>query len=462
MKIAFYSHSIAPSIDGVCRRFTAILHELDRLGHETIMFSMEEDPQDLPSSTKAVALDYMMFPTYPDKKVAMPTIASMIAVLSTLSREKPDIIHIVSDGYSQLFSLAGLLLGIPVVGSFHTDIIDLLTTHGAYEAQKMLIYIKEGLDSLVLDSCATTSSSFQKKLAGQGVKCEHILITSVDVKNFSAQKKNSALRKELMFGAEDGFLCVYVGRISNEKRMDVIIDATRDLAGTDDTYIALIGDGPSAPYYAKAHSKENRIYCKPRFLNHKELAEVYASSDIHVSASEFETLGNTVLEAFAVGLPVVVPRTQGFRDTVRHGVDGFLFNPGDRADARRYIQQLKDDPKMRVKMGAAGRESVQKKTIEYVVKDLKHWYTHGAKVRDARSTLNCFCCAALLFCTVLVTVFMFVVYNILGNYLLKPFIKNSQYAATAPKALQQAKSVGGPSSTDNSKPLHKTNGHKLD
>lgn len=38
---------------------------------------------------------------------------------------------------------------------------------------------------------------------------------------------------------------------------------------------------------------------------------VYASSDIHVSASEFETLGNTVLEAFAANIPVVVPHTQG-------------------------------------------------------------------------------------------------------------------------------------------------------
>ena len=71
------------------------------------------------------------------------------------------IIHVVSDGYSQLFALAGLLLGIPVVGSFHTDIIDLLSTHGAYGFQKMLVHIKEGLDSLVLDSCATTSVSFQ-------------------------------------------------------------------------------------------------------------------------------------------------------------------------------------------------------------------------------------------------------------------------------------------------------------
>ncbi len=83
------------------------------------------------------------------------------------------------------------------------------------------------------------------------------------------------------------------------------------------------------------HGKDNGIYCQPRFLSHAELAEVYASSDVHVSASEFETLGNTVLEAFACGIPVVVPRTQGFKDTVRDHQNGFLFEPGSSESARK-------------------------------------------------------------------------------------------------------------------------------
>ena len=73
MKIAIYSHSIAPSIDGVCRRFTAILHELEKQGHKTLLFTMEDFPQDLPSNTETVTLDHMIFPSYPDKKVARPT-----------------------------------------------------------------------------------------------------------------------------------------------------------------------------------------------------------------------------------------------------------------------------------------------------------------------------------------------------------------------------------------------------
>ena len=59
-------------------------------------------------------------------------------------------------------------------------------------------------------------------------------------------------------------------------------------------------------------------------------------------------VGNTVLEAFACGIPVVVPRTQGFSDTVQHEHDGFLFRPGDSIDASSFIQRLKDQPALRM------------------------------------------------------------------------------------------------------------------
>lgn len=100
------------------------------------------------------------------------------------------IIHVVSDGYSQLFTLIGLGLGIPVVGSFHTDILDLLRTHNALGFQKLLVYTKERIDSYVLDSCATTSLSFQTKLRSQGVTCEHVIQTAVNTTMFSSAKFN--------------------------------------------------------------------------------------------------------------------------------------------------------------------------------------------------------------------------------------------------------------------------------
>lgn len=444
MKVAIYCHSIAPSIDGVCRRFTGMMAELISQGHEVILFTLEEKPDELPAGLKdVVILPHMCFPAYPEKKVARPNLSTLWRIWKNLKKHRPDVVHVTCDGITQMFSFVGILTGIPVVGSFHTDIIDLITTHDANQFQVWCVNTKEWLDSVVLNSAATTSYSFQEKLSKRGIKTEYILKTAVDTTMFHPSKRSKELRKELTFGDPEGFLCVYVGRISNEKRIHIIREAIEPL---EHVYLALIGDGPTAPVWAKLHSKKNKIYCKPKFLSHSDLAQVYASSDVHVSASEFETLGNTVLEAFASNIPVVVPYTQGFRDTVTtqdkkvsasdfsnysdtdsvenrslrtemkyH--DGYWFEPGDAESARHYIEMIKDDPHLRKKLGDNGRRNVAALTCRNVVLEMLEWYGQGKRNIRSRNLLTSLCllipllmaipfCIVSLFCYDMVTMVM--------------------------------------------------------
>lgn len=91
MRIAVYSHSIAPSIDGVCRRFTAILQELSAQAHETLLFTLEDEPQDIPAGVQFVTVDHMFFPSYPDKKAARPSLRSFLRVLAALRSFRPEV-----------------------------------------------------------------------------------------------------------------------------------------------------------------------------------------------------------------------------------------------------------------------------------------------------------------------------------------------------------------------------------
>lgn len=383
LRIGIYCHSIAPSIDGVCRRFTGILEELHSLGYEVVLFTLEQEPEEIPDGLlDVVTIDHVSLSYYPDKKISVPSLRSWMRILGALWKHRPDIVHVTADGLSQFFAIAGMFTGSPVVGSFHTDLLDLLTVLKASWFQKWCVQTKEWVDNFALDSCATTSESFKKKLAeGTGLYCEHTIITAVDNSTFSPDKKDATLRKEMTFGHPKGFLCVYVGRISKEKRIDIIIEAVRQM---DNTYLAIVGDGPAAAEYAALHGEDNRIYCKPSFLNHMQLAKVYASADVHVSASTFETLGNTVLEAFACGIPVVVPKTQGFINTVEDGETGFFFSPGDSTDARTQLERLRKDSKLRTKMGKAGRKGMGARTINRVVEDLLSWYERALEKRKNR------------------------------------------------------------------------------
>jgi phosphatidylinositol alpha 1,6-mannosyltransferase len=231
------------------------------------------------------------------------------------------------------------------------------------------------------------------------------------------------MRAEMTFGDPSGFLCVYVGRISEEKRLEVLLEAMKLLKGDRKTYFAIIGDGPLASKFAQMHSKENRIYCKPRFLSHSELAEVYASADVHVSASEFETLGNTVLEAFGCGIPVVVPRTQGFQDTVQHEQNGYLFNPKDSIDAAKYLQLLKDDPLLLRRLGENGQHKVQAFSYAKVVEDMIRWYSRGISSKQQQSPFYLFVKFLILATTVSLAIVMHAIYD--------PMVSHMTYVITS-------------------------------
>ena len=414
MKLAIYSHSIAPSIDGVCRRYTAILNEMKKQGKEVLLFTIEESPQNLPEGQEFCTLDHMIMPAYPGKKVARPTYTMFLTILNKLKEYRPDVVHVTNDGFSHMFSMAGLMLGITVVGSYHTDLQELLNRHDAAFLQKSLIFVKEFVDSYVLDSLATTSVSFKKKLAATGIHCQHIIETSVSMTTFHPSKRSETLREELTFGHKDAFLCIFTGRISNEKRIDLILGAVQKL---DNAYLAVVGDGPIAPKFAAMHGEENRLYCKPGFCGHEALSAFYASSDVHVSASEFETLGNTVLEAHACCIPVVVPLTQGFRDTVTHGEDGFLFIAGNQADAIQYLERLQLDKAMRLQMGAAGLKKVKKNTVESVVSDLERWYDLGRQRRRDRNILYRLAAAFIMALTIPTGIFSLGIYDMLMAFL---------------------------------------------
>ena len=78
----------------------------------------------------------------------------------------------------------------------------------------------------------------QRKLANKSIVCEHIIITAVDATIFNPEKRKMSIREELTFGNPSALLCVYVGRISREKRLDVIVKAARNIEGV---YLAIIG-----------------------------------------------------------------------------------------------------------------------------------------------------------------------------------------------------------------------------
>ncbi|MFD2628016.1 glycosyltransferase [Oceanobacillus kapialis] len=122
---------------------------------------------------------------------------------------------------------------------------------------------------------------------------------------------------------------LYVGRVSPEKDIDIVLDTYYSLANhvKEDTHLVMVGDGP---LYKTLYEQHQENITWTGFLEGEQLARVYASSDVFLFPSPTETLGNVVLEALASGLPVVGANEGGIKNLVANGKSGFLCEPGNR------------------------------------------------------------------------------------------------------------------------------------
>ena len=135
-----------------------------------------------------------------------------------------------------------------------------------------------------------------------------------------------------------------------------------------------MGDGPLNESLKMKHGEDQRIYCQPGMKSHEELAVIYSTADVHVSASVFETLGNTVLESQACGTPVVVPRTQGFQDTVKHEIDGYLYDPSKPEEATNCLMKLLNSSELTQQFSERGMQKViRNHTVSQTALQIAAW-----------------------------------------------------------------------------------------
>lgn len=128
---------------------------------------------------------------------------------------------------------------------------------------------------------------------------------------------------------------VYVGRISWEKNIRLLIEAFRQLpaAVRAKAKLVVVGDGPARADLTRLCKK---LSLDATFMGHQKgtrLAAMFASSDISAFPSHTETFGQVVLEALACGLPVVGLHAQGTSDLVTHGKTGLLLDVAKSAEA---------------------------------------------------------------------------------------------------------------------------------
>ena len=294
-------------------------------------------------------------PEYELQRLSFPPI---LAIVDWIARENFGEVIISTPGPLGLTALAAAkILGLRTAGIYHTDFPQYvrILTDDAFMETLTWNYMHWFYSQL--DVVWVNSEDYRKSWASRGIPAERlrILPRGLDIELFKPARRSAEFWKR--WGLRDGELAMlYVGRMSKEKNLDIIVAATKRLAEWRlPVRPIFVGDGP----YLAEMKKLLPDAIFTGYLRNEDLATAYASSDFFCFPSTTDTFGNVVLEAHACALPVIVSDVGGPRDLIDDGEDGYITRANDAEEVADRIRRLCEDEALRKSMGEAGRKKVE-------------------------------------------------------------------------------------------------------
>ncbi len=384
MRILVVGMTYAPFMNGQAVFSTALAEGLVRRGHDVTMVTPACPSYPDPCVRSGVRIlpvgsVHIDFP-YPDSYIPL-RIAS--TVREAFRQSRPDIVHI-QDHFPICHSAIKMarLLDTGLLGTNHfvprnwAPYVPLFNRSPAGLERALWMLMRSLYNRL--DLAVAPSRTAAEILIRHGIKVPVRSVScGVDNERFhpDAGRDRAAFRRRYGLDSQ-ATLFLYVGRIDQEKRIDVILHALR-LLRRDDIQFAVAGRG-AARELLTTQAQKMGLDHRARFIGFvpgSDLCALLNAADIFVMPSEAELLSIATLEAMSCAKPVLLARAQALPELVRHGENGFLFEPGNPADAASRMAMLADHPEAWPAMGAVSRRLARAHGIENTLVEYEQIYS---------------------------------------------------------------------------------------
>ena len=176
----------------------------------------------------------------------------------------------------------------------------------------------------------------------------------------SNDEEQTELRQQVGLPS-DALIAVFVGRLIQRKRVDLLLEVWKDLiAQYPQAYLLVLGDGDERRKLQRT-AVANGTGQQVRFLGElqpEEVVKYLQLSDVFILPSESEGLSNALLEAMSVGLAPIATRIGGNTDVINDGDNGLLFEVGDKAGLIEALLRCLRDEALRERIGARARHTI--------------------------------------------------------------------------------------------------------
>ncbi|MCD1161124.1 glycosyltransferase family 4 protein [Peribacillus frigoritolerans] len=198
----------------------------------------------------------------------------------------------------------------------------------------------------------------------------------VNLNKFTPQNLNKKNKLRMEFGYnQDDLILFYAAELNSNKHQDLLINAVKLLKSKiPNVKLLLAGNGDLRENYEE-QVKKLGLQGNVEFLGfRKDIPELLSITDIAVASSRREGLPVNIMEAMAIGLPLVVTNCRGQRDLVIDGENGFVVGIDDYEDFANSIEKLYKLKQLRQQFGEKSIKLVKQYSLENVMKEMKDVY----------------------------------------------------------------------------------------
>jgi glycosyltransferase involved in cell wall biosynthesis len=215
---------------------------------------------------------------------------------------------------------------------YRRQIIHLHIVHGG--TQENLSYARKSLLNNLPVKLIAVSNYVRERLEIHGVNAKKIKV----IENFLLTSEIEKMPKRPPFNKPGITQVIVVSRLDPIKRIDLLFDTLDSFPELDSLQFRIFGFGrDTEKLKIRARAKYPQVKLKGFS---KQIFKAMANSDLLLHLCPVEPFGLAILEAMAVGLPVLVPDQGGTKTLVENGISGFQFRANDQQDLARCLLKL--------------------------------------------------------------------------------------------------------------------------
>ncbi len=379
MRILFISDVYFPRVNGVSTSMQTFRRELQRLGHEVDIIAPDYgQSENGDSGLIRVPSRVVIF----DPEDRMMRFSSILALTDELRRRNFDLIHIQTPFVAHYAGInLARRLNIPRLETYHTFFEEYLHHYVPFLPKSWTRYVARYFSRSQcneVNAVVVPSTAMCEVLSGYGVTTPmEVLPTGIELERFSG---GDGARFRAVHGiAPERPVMLHVGRVAFEKNIGFLLRMLHRVRKLHpDVLFIIAGEGPARQaLYREAQGLGvmDNVMFVGNMDRENGLLDCYRAANVKVFASRTETQGLVLLEAMALGVPVVSTAIMGTKDVLQPGC-GAEVVAEDEASFAAAVARVLGDGDLAGRMSDAGREYVKSWSSLVLARRMVDLYGH--------------------------------------------------------------------------------------